>query len=96
MKTRVVHCKLEPYDIYIGRPSPFGNPFSHKQGTKAQFLVGSVKEAIDEFRKYVLIRPELIEKIKQECTGKTLGCWCKFKLNNPCHGDVIVEICDGK
>ena len=25
--TRVVHCKREPFDIYIGRPSKWGNPF---------------------------------------------------------------------
>jgi hypothetical protein len=96
MKTKVVHCKLEPYDVYIGRPSIFGNPFSHKKGTKAQFLVGSIREAIDEFRKYVYSRPELIAQIKEECTGKVLGCWCRFKPTDPCHGDVIVEICEGK
>jgi hypothetical protein len=27
--TRVVHCKKEPYDVYIGRPSKYGNPFTH-------------------------------------------------------------------
>ncbi len=27
---KVVHCKIEDYDVYIGRPSKFGNPFSHK------------------------------------------------------------------
>jgi hypothetical protein len=25
--TKVVHCKKEKYDIYIGRPSKWGNPF---------------------------------------------------------------------
>lgn len=30
---KVVHFKKEPFDIYIGRPSVWGNPFSHKQGT---------------------------------------------------------------
>ena len=34
---RVVHCKKEPYDVYIGRPSKWGNPYSHKDNTKAQF-----------------------------------------------------------
>ena len=24
---RIVHCKREPYDIYIGRPGKWGNPF---------------------------------------------------------------------
>lgn len=27
--TKVVHCKKEPYDVYIGRPSKWGNPFTH-------------------------------------------------------------------
>ena len=27
--TKVVHCKKELYDVYIGRPSKWGNPFSH-------------------------------------------------------------------
>lgn len=26
-QTRVVHCKKERYDVYIGRPSKWGNPF---------------------------------------------------------------------
>lgn len=24
---KVVHCKKEKYDVYIGRPSKWGNPF---------------------------------------------------------------------
>jgi len=24
---RVVHCKREAYDVYVGRPGPWGNPF---------------------------------------------------------------------
>jgi hypothetical protein len=26
-RRRVVHVKRAAYDVYIGRPSPFGNPF---------------------------------------------------------------------
>lgn len=26
VKPRVVHCKREKYDVYIGRPSKWGNP----------------------------------------------------------------------
>lgn len=29
---KIVHCKKDKYDIYIGRPSIWGNPFSHKEG----------------------------------------------------------------
>lgn len=34
--TLVVHCKKAPYDVYIGRPGPWGNPFSHQSGTLAR------------------------------------------------------------
>jgi len=31
----VVHCKRESYDIYIGRPSKWGNPYqSGRDGTR--------------------------------------------------------------
>jgi hypothetical protein len=26
-RTVVVHVKRAPYDVYVGRPSPFDNPF---------------------------------------------------------------------
>lgn len=28
---KVVHCKKENYDVYIGRPSKWGNPFTHER-----------------------------------------------------------------
>lgn len=28
---RVVHCKKESFDVYIGRPSRWGNPFNLKR-----------------------------------------------------------------
>jgi hypothetical protein len=49
----VVHCKKARYDVYIGRPSPWGNPFSHKQGTLAQFQVASREEGCTEVRNVV-------------------------------------------
>ena len=29
----VVHCKKANYDVYIGRPSKWGNPFTHLPST---------------------------------------------------------------
>ena len=57
--TRVVHCKKDHYDVYIGRPSKWSNPFSHKEGTLAKHKVGSRKEAIEEFEKYLIQNQEL-------------------------------------
>jgi hypothetical protein len=42
-KTRVVHCKVEPFDIYIGRPSKWGNPFKiGKDGSRESIDNGYV------------------------------------------------------
>jgi len=78
---RVVHFKKSSYDVYIGRPSEFGNPFEiGKDGTR--------KEVIEKYRKYFYGRPDLMEKAKKELTGKIIACWCKPKS---CHGDVLAE-----
>src|ERR1700761_7257816 len=50
---RIVHCKKHPYDMYIGRPSKWGNPFSHRQGTLARYKVGTREEAIEAFRNWI-------------------------------------------
>lgn len=87
----VVHCKKEPYDVYIGRGqgSSWGNPFSHLQTSLGEVKVDSREEAIACFREWVSQNPEMIEKIKRELKGKILGCWCSPK---ECHGDVLSEI----
>jgi hypothetical protein len=87
MKTKVVHIK-EPHDVYIGRPSKWGNPYSHKEGTLAEFKVNSRKEAVEKYEEYILNNKELLDSI-QELKGLTLGCWCKPKK---CHGDILVKL----
>ena len=81
MTTHIVHCKKESYDIYIGRPSKWGNPF--QIGTD-----GTREEVIEKFRNWILSQSNLVKDL-HEIKGKTLGCWCKPKS---CHGDVLVEL----
>ena len=83
-KTRVVHCKVEPFDIYIGRPSKWGNPF--KVGKD-----GSREEVIQKYRQWVRTNPMLMTQLTTELKGKVLGCWCK---PDACHGDVLAELAD--
>lgn len=92
MKDLVVHFKKMPYDVYIGRPSKWGNPFSHKEGTQAQFKVKDRREAIQKFEEYLLGNEELMSQI-HELKGKVLGCWCKPQA---CHGDVLVKYANAK
>ena len=88
--SRVVHCNKEPYDTYIGRPSKWGNPYTHiaDKETLAEFIVGSREEAIEKYRGHILSNPELINSL-DELDGKILGCWCKPKS---CHGDILLEL----
>lgn len=89
MSTKIVnkHHKV-PYDVYIGRGSIWGNPFSHMDGTQAQFKVATREEAIEKYREWILTKPRLLDKL-HELKGKTLCCYCKPL---PCHGDVLVEL----
>jgi hypothetical protein len=88
---RVVHCKKEEFDVYVGRGSRWGNPYSHKEGTLAEHVVGSRTEAIQKFEEYLLSREELMGSL-EELRGKTLGCWCKPKS---CHGDILIRYANG-
>jgi hypothetical protein len=76
----VVHCKRSKYDVYIGRPSIWGNPYSiGRDGTREQVIA-----------KYEAnLSPELKERAKKELKGKILGCWCAPLA---CHGDVLARI----
>lgn len=90
-KTRVVHCHKYPhYDIYIGRPSEWGNPFNHLETSTARFKTATREEAIEKYREWIKTQPQLLAKIP-ELKGKTLGCWCKPFT---CHGDVLAELAD--
>jgi len=89
--TTVVHFKKEEYDVYIGRPSKWGNPYTHikDKNTKAEFIVSTRKEAIEKYREYILNSPELLKDL-WELKDKKLGCWCK--PSKSCHGDILVEL----
>lgn len=82
----VVHCKKAPYDVYIGRPSIWGNPFKvGKDGTREEVIAKYWKWLYDT-------HPTLVGRIRKELRGKVLGCWCAPKA---CHGDVLAEIANG-
>lgn len=100
----VVHCKRAKYDVYIGRPGKWGNPFSHLDESSAPVYVKTREDAVECYRQWIfggqqeihdrlkLVRPT-VEEIKSELRGKVLGCWCAPKA---CHGHVLVEIANGE
>jgi hypothetical protein len=85
---KIVHCKKEPYDVYIGRGSKWGNPFTHKHGTIARFVVDTRNEAIECYEVWIREQPELMASLPK-LVGKTLGCYCVPKR---CHGEVLIKI----
>ena len=91
MTPKVVHCKREEFDVYVGRGSKWGNPYSHRVGTLAEHVVGSRTEAIQKFEEYLLSNQGLMSSL-EELKGKTLGCWCKPKS---CHGDILLRYANG-
>lgn len=90
--TYVVHSKKTPFDVYIGRPSKWGNPFTHKSGTLAAFEVATREEAIAKYEEWLMAQPELVAIVKAELKGKVLGCWCSPLA---CHGDVLAKVANG-
>lgn len=65
-------------DVYIGRPSKWGNPFViGRDGNRAT--------VIRKYESWLRSKPELIQALP-ELRGKTLVCWCKPLA---CHGDVL-------
>lgn len=81
MKTEVVNIGYRNFDIYIGRPSKWGNSFViGKDGTR--------KEVIAKYEKWIREQPELMAALP-ELVGKKLGCHCK---PHACHGDILVKL----
>lgn len=82
--TSVVHCKRDKYDVYIGRPSKWGNPFAIGRD-------GDREEVLKKYEEWIKNQPELLKALP-ELKDKILGCWCKPQA---CHGDVLARLCDG-
>lgn len=90
MTTKVVHCKHEPYDVYIGRPSQWGNPFAIGRD-------GDRDEVIEKYRRWLageITVPDRTPPTAEEISAlrdKVLGCWCAPRA---CHGDVLAALAD--
>lgn len=79
----VVNKHHQPFDIYIGRGSRWGNPYQiGKDGDRDQVIA--------QYREYLwrqIQNGEVTSTDLLNLDGKRLACFCKPKA---CHGDVIV------
>lgn len=98
MTTVVNIKKTDQYDILVGRPTIFGNLWSHLDNSIAQFKVESREVAIENYRIWLKgegfldVEQERREKILdglESLRGKILGCFCRPKS---CHADVLIEL----
>ena len=86
---KVVNIRRDPNTpgvprVYIGRGSPYGNPFPMRNKSDEER-----QEVIDAYEQYArqVFEPEDLAPL----IGKELGCFCKPKA---CHGDVLVKLLD--
>lgn len=89
--------------VYIGRGSLYGNPFSHREDSKAAVIVEDRESAIEGYRMWITGEigtaefPELGDWPRPTreqviaLRGRTLVCYCAPK---PCHGEVLLELAD--
>lgn len=84
-KTTVVNIKNgDQYDVYIGRPSIWGNPFLMSLRPSGR------ERAIKAYESYLRERPWLVAMIPT-LKGLRLGCYC---APLPCHGDILARLAD--
>ena len=83
--------------VNVTRSGKWGNPFivnPHSRpgaGSGAgNICVPTVEDAIACFREMIEQNPKMKLEIIAELRGKNLACFCA--LDQPCHGDVLLEI----
>jgi hypothetical protein len=100
---RPFHWVIPDGAVYVGRQnfglgrSPFANPHvmgKRCPGCSPRYVVhGTRAEVLALYRRHLEHNPELIERARQELVGKDLACFCKPE--DPCHGDVLLEVVNG-
>jgi hypothetical protein len=76
--------------VYIGRPSKWGNPFTHLARSLADHVVPK-DQVLPRYEAWLRQQPELMASL-HELRGQVLGCWCKPAA---CHGDILARLADG-
>lgn len=102
MTTTVVNRRHHiTYDVYVGRGSKWGNPFSHLSPSrvrKGTIQVATREEAIESYIEWaddqLTADPTWLDPLR----GKVLACWCRpmdgFEGKLLCHAQVLAAMCD--
>jgi hypothetical protein len=84
MKTTVVNKYKSQFDVYIGRPSVYGNPFVIGRDGDRKEVISKYKAYFDEMIEKAPVFKRDILKLR----GKRIACFCSPLA---CHGDVIAN-----
>ena len=95
IKGKIETWGKDPNDLYIGRACNMGGWHLPKSKWMNPFKTKDYNNDINQVLQ--LYRTRVEEKIAlrnalHELAGKRLGCWCKIKGHEPCHGDILVEL----
>ena len=77
---KIVHKNKDPYDVYVGRPSRWGNPYKvgvYSLETCLAMFARDVRNDIAKGRSF------------EELEGITLACWSPPKGGITSHGPLI-------
>lgn len=77
---------------YVGRGktgSKWGNPFSWKPGTLAEFLVPK-EECLPRYEAWLRQQSHLMAALP-ELLDRVLVCWC---AHAPCHGEILARLAE--
>lgn len=77
-----VNLRRDAYDVYIGRPGPWGNPFRiGPHGNRAKVIAKYARWLLSQVREGKITVQQLAK-----LHGVRTGCFCKPQ---PCHGDIL-------
>lgn len=90
---RVIHIRDgQAFDVYVGRPGPWGNPWHvGRDGTRQEVIVRH-REWLDlQLREHFTRGDHDWVRKLADLRGKTLACYCYPKA---CHGWTLLEFAD--
>jgi hypothetical protein len=76
----------------LGKASGQSHAFVHPDKSVTWHLVKDAtrEQAVAMYRRWLDMRPGLVEAARAELAGRDLMCWCP--LDEPCHADVLLEL----
>lgn len=86
-KCVVVHPSQE-YDYYVGRGTPWGNPFSSNPASAADYVVHDKQTAVQLYMNHFRTNYELQLMAIELLTGKRIACYCG---EPPCHAQFLAD-----